>query len=163
MKPIMGLGNILTEDRIVAELHALSPWEVIDELLDKLTETGAIKRVHREVVLAAIRKREQSMSTGIGFGLAIPHATTDVIKDAIAAFGRSKTGIDFDALDGQPVRLITLFLVPEGQFQRHLHTLASIAKVLHDAECRRSLEHAPDAPAMFRIIQQQEARTLHPL
>lgn len=159
----MGLGNILTEDRIVAELHALSPWEVIDELLDKLTETGAIKREHREIVLAAIRKREQSMSTGIGFGLAIPHATTDVITDAITAFGRSRKGIDFDALDGQPVRLITLFLVPEGQFQKHLHTLASIAKVLHDSECRRALEQAQDAAEIFRIIRQQEARALHSL
>jgi mannitol/fructose-specific phosphotransferase system IIA component (Ntr-type) len=98
------------------------------------------------------------MSTGIGFGIGIPHASTDLIQDVVGAFGRSKPGIDFDALDSQPVSLVMLFLVPQGQFQRHLHTLADIAKLLHKKEFRQALEEAPDAEAMYRIIRENSAR-----
>ncbi len=70
------------------------------------------------------RKRETSMSTGIGFGIGIPHASTDLIHEVVGALGRSRKGVNFDALDNQPVNLVMLFLVPQGQFQKHLHTLA---------------------------------------
>ena len=97
------------------------------------------------------------LATGIGFGIGIPHATTDLIQDVVGVFGRSRTGIDFDALDSQPVTLVMLFLVPQGQFQKHLHTLADIAKLLHKKEFRQALEGAPDAEAMFRIIKDNSA------
>lgn len=68
------------------------------------------------------------MSTGIGFGIGIPHASTrSYPRGLAAALGRSRTGVNFDALDNQPVNLVMLFLVPQGQFQKHLHTLASFA------------------------------------
>jgi mannitol/fructose-specific phosphotransferase system IIA component (Ntr-type) len=92
------------------------------------------------------------MSTGIGFGIGIPHASTDLIYDVIGAFGRSRKGVQFDALDNQPVKLVMLFLVPQGQFQKHLHTLANIAKLLHNKDFRAALENATDAAAMMRII-----------
>ncbi|GIT78197.1 MAG: hypothetical protein Ct9H300mP32_5790 [Verrucomicrobiota bacterium] len=67
---------------------------------------------------------------------ASPHASTDLIDNVTGAFGRSKDGVNFDALDNQPVNLVMLFLVPQGQFQKHLHTLAKIAKMLHKKEFR---------------------------
>ena len=70
-------------------------------------------------------------------------------------FGRSTKGVNFDALDNQPVKLVMLFLVPQGQFQKHLHTLANIAKILHNKEFRAALEAAPDAEAMFKAISEQ--------
>ena len=103
-------------------------------------------------MIAVVRKRETSMSTGIGFGIGIPHASTDLIGDVAGAFGRSQKGIQFDALDNQPVTLVMLFLVPQGQFQKHLHTLADIAKLLHRKDFRQALEQAPDASTMFGII-----------
>ena len=66
-----------------------------------------------------------------------------------------KKGLNFDALDNQPVNLVMLFLVPQGQFQKHLHTLAHIAKILHKAEFRQSLLESPDAEAMLRTIKDQ--------
>ena len=72
----------------------------------------------------------------------------------VGAFGRSAAGIDFDALDNQPVTLVMLFLVPQGQFQKHLHTLADIAKLLHRKDFRQALEQAPDAATMYRIIKE---------
>ena len=95
------------------------------------------------------------MSTGIGFGIGIPHASTDLINEVVGALGRSKKGVNFDALDNQPVNLVMLFLVPQGQFQKHLHTLANIAKLLHKAEFRQALEQAPDADTMLQIVRGQ--------
>ena len=70
------------------------------------------------------------------------------------ALGRSPKGVNFEALDNQPVKLVMLFLVPQGQFQKHLHTLANIAKLLHKADFRQALEQAPDADAMLAIIRE---------
>jgi len=150
----MNLGDILGPDNILPELQAADRWQAIDELINNLVTTGRIKSENREAIAAVVKKRETSMSTGIGFGIGIPHASTDLIQEVVGAFGRSKTGVNFEALDNQPVNLVMLFLVPQGQFQKHLHTLAGIAKLLHKKEFRQALEEAPDAPAMFKIIKE---------
>jgi mannitol/fructose-specific phosphotransferase system IIA component (Ntr-type) len=150
----MDLGDILGAENILPALQAANRWEAIDELIGNLVVTGKIKPENREAVTAVVRKREQSMSTGIGFGIGIPHASTDLITEVVGALGRSKNGVNFDALDNQPVTLVMLFLVPQGQFQKHLHTLANIAKLMHKAEFRQALEKAPDANAMLAAIKE---------
>jgi mannitol/fructose-specific phosphotransferase system IIA component (Ntr-type) len=151
----MNLADILSPAQIIPEVRAADRWQAIDELIDRLVTTGKIKPEHRESITAVVRKRETSMSTGIGFGIGIPHASTDLIFEVIGAFGRSSKGVNFDALDNQPVNLVMLFLVPQGQFQKHLHTLAEIAKLLHKKEFRKALEDAPDAAAMYNVIKGQ--------
>jgi mannitol/fructose-specific phosphotransferase system IIA component (Ntr-type) len=151
----MDLGDILSRDQIITDLRASDRWQAIDELINNLVATGKIKPEHRDSIAAVVKKRESSMSTGIGFGIGIPHASTDLIHEVVGAFGRSPKGINFDALDNQPVNLVMLFLVPQGQFQKHLHTLANIAKLLHRAEFRTALEKAADADAMIKIIRDQ--------
>lgn len=150
----MEFADILTKDQILTDLQAANRWEAIDELIALLVNTGKIKPENREAVTAVVRKRENSMSTGIGFGIGIPHASTDLISEVVGALGRSKKGVNFDALDNQPVTLVMLFLVPQGQFQKHLHTLANIAKLLHKADFRQALEQATDAEAMMAAIKQ---------
>jgi len=154
----MELGDILSKELILPDLRAKDRWEAIDELIDHLVANGKIAAEHREAIVAAVKKREKSMSTGIGFGIGIPHTSTDLIYDVVGALGRSKTGVQFDALDNQPVNLVMLFLVPQGHFQKHLHTLANIAKLLHKAEFRQALETAPDADAMVEIISAKAPR-----
>jgi fructose-specific phosphotransferase system IIA component len=151
----MDLGDILTKAQIITDLRATTRWEAIDELINNLVATGKITPEHHDAIAAVVKKRESSMSTGIGFGIGIPHASTDLINEVVGALGRSKNGVNFDALDNQPVNLVMLFLVPQGQFQKHLHTLANIAKLLHKAEFRQALEQAPDADAMLQIIRSQ--------
>ncbi len=151
----MLLCDILQKELIVPELKASDRWEAIDELINHLVQDGKIQPDHREAIAAVVKKRETSMSTGIGFGIGIPHASTDLIHEVTGAFGRSKTGVNFDALDNQPVNLIMLFLVPQGQFQKHLATLASIAKILHNKDFRQELENAPDAATMYEAINRQ--------
>ena len=148
----MDLGDILGHEQILPDMQASNRWEAIDELIGQLITSGKIKAEHRDAITAVIKKRETSMSTGIGFGIGIPHASTDLIYEVVGSLGRSKKGIDFDALDNQPVTLVMLFLVPQGQFQKHLHTLAKIAKLFHKKEFRAALEAAPDAQAMHAII-----------
>lgn len=153
----MNLGDILQKEQILTDLRASNRWEAIDELIDNLVVTGKIKPEHRQPISAVVKKRETSMSTGIGFGIGIPHASTDLIYEVVGAFGRSKKGVNFDALDNQPVSLVMLFLVPQGQFQKHLHTLANIAKLLHRKEFRQALEDAGDAEGMYKIIKETSA------
>lgn len=150
----MDLVDILSKDQILPDLKAANRWEAIDELIANLVITGKIKPEHKDAVTAVVKKRETSMSTGIGFGIGIPHASTDLIQEVVGALGRSKPGMSFDALDNQPVNLVMLFLVPQGQFQKHLHTLANIAKLLHKADFRQALEQAPDAEAMLKAIRE---------
>jgi fructose-specific phosphotransferase system IIA component len=151
----MDLGDILSKAQIITDLRATNRWEAIDELINNLVATGKITPEHQEAIAAVVKKRESSMSTGIGFGIGIPHASTDLINEVVGALGRSTKGVNFDALDNQPVNLVMLFLVPQGQFQKHLHTLANIAKLLHKAEFRQALEQAPDADAMLQIVRSQ--------
>ena len=151
----MDLGDILSKEQIVPDLQAADRWQAIDELINTLVATGKINPEPREAITAVVRKRETSMSTGIGFGIGIPHASTDLIYEVVGALGRSKKGVDFNSLDNQPVHLVMLFLVPQGQFQKHLHTLANIAKMLHKSEFRQALEQAPDGDSMLQIIRDQ--------
>jgi mannitol/fructose-specific phosphotransferase system IIA component (Ntr-type) len=154
----MDLGDILSKNQIITDLRATNRWEAIDELIANLVSIGKIKPENNEAIAAVVKKRESSMSTGIGFGIGIPHASTDLIYEVVGALGRSKAGVNFDALDNQPVHLVMLFLVPQGQFQKHLHTLANIAKLLHRADFRQALEQAPDADVMLKIIRDQGGR-----
>ena len=148
----MTLADILSKEQIVTDLKATNRWEAIDELVENLVVCGQVKPQHRDQIASVVKKRESSMSTGIGFGIGLPHASTDLIPEVVGAFGRSTKGVNFDALDNQPVNLVMLFLVPQGQFQKHLHTLANIAKLLHNKDFRQSLETAPSAEAMYEII-----------
>jgi mannitol/fructose-specific phosphotransferase system IIA component (Ntr-type) len=153
----MTLGDILHKEQIITELKASNRWEAIDELIARLVDCARIKTDNRDQIAAVVKKRETSMSTGIGFGIGIPHASTDLIYDVVGAFGRSTPGVNFDALDNQPVHLVMLFLVPQGQFQKHLHTLAHIAKLLHNKDFRTALMQAPDAEAMMKIIKNPQS------
>lgn len=148
----MNLGDILSPSQIISDLKAGDRWQAIEEMVGQLVEAGRVQAGNREAVIAAVRKREASMSTGIGFGIGIPHASTDLVPELTAAFGRSRAGVQFDALDSQPVHLVTLLLVPQGQFQKHLHTLAGIAKVQRREDFLRALDSAKDAESILKAI-----------
>ena len=148
----MDLADILSKDQILADMQATNQWEAIDELIANLVATGKIKPEHKDAVTAAVKKRESTCSTGIGSGIGIPHASTDLVEELVYGLGRSKEGIDFDALDNQPVNLVVLILVPEGQDFKNLRMLASLAKLLNKAAARLALEQAPDAEAMHKAI-----------
>ena len=150
---LMTLGNLLSVDQIIPEMNATERWSAIVELVELLVSQGKIQVEDKDVVLAALRQREETMSTGIGFGIAIPHASSDRVSQVVAAFGRSSKGIEFDSLDSAPVRFIVLFVVPKDQFQTHLRTLAAIAKFLNDRSVRERLGTAAAAEEILSIFE----------
>lgn len=153
----MKLGSILQQENIVPELAATDRWEAIDELVKRLISTGSLEASDHDAILASLNRREQSMSTGIGSGIGIPHASTPLISQVAAAFGRSRQGLEFAAVDDQPVTLVVLFLAPQGRVLPYLPTLAGIARLLHRHELREALQNAPDASAILRLIRAGEA------
>src|SRR5216117_368198 len=149
----MSLDNLLSAEQIVPEMKATERWPAIVELIDLLVGLAKIKTEDRESILASLKQREETMSTGIGFCIAIPHASSDRIDEVVASFGRSSQGIEFDALDNAPVRFVVLFIVPKNQFQTHLRTLASIAKFLNDRSVRERLANAGSQEEILSIFQ----------
>jgi fructose-specific phosphotransferase system IIA component len=154
----MTLANLLSESQIIPEMAAKERWQAIQELVDCLVESGKIERADEEAIIESIRQREETMSTGIGFGIAIPHASSAKVGDVVAAFGRSTSGIQFDALDGAPVFYIVLFVVPKDQFQTHLRTLATIAKFLNDKTVREELSKAEDVSTILQVFENRSTR-----
>ena len=151
----MSLASLLSAEQIIPEMKAAERWPAIVELIDLLVSLDKIKGADRESILASLKQREETMSTGIGFGIAIPHASSDRLDEVVASFGRSTGGIEFDALDNAPVKFVVLFIVPKNQFQTHLRTLASIAKFLNDRAVRERLASAKSAEEILSIFQER--------
>jgi mannitol/fructose-specific phosphotransferase system IIA component (Ntr-type) len=154
----MALADILSVEQIVPEMRATERWPAIVELIDLLVSQNKIKPADRDSILASLKQREETMSTGIGFGIAIPHCSSDRLQEVVAAFGRSSGGIEFDALDNAPVKFVVLFIVPKNQFQTHLRTLASIAKFLNDRSVRESLASAESADEVLGIFRERSPK-----
>jgi len=151
----MSLASLLTSEQIIPEMQATERWPAIVELIDLLVRLKKIDAGSRESILAALKQREETMSTGIGFGIAIPHASSENVSEVVAAFGRSSKGIEFDALDNAPVKFVVLFIVPKNQFQTHLRTLAAIAKFLNDRAVREQLAAATSQEEILAIFRER--------
>ena len=152
----MTLGNLLSAETILPEMQATERYAAIAELVNLLVVHGQIAEPDRDAVLAALRAREETMSTGIGFGIAIPHASSDKVAKVVAAFGRSTKGIEFEALDNSLVKFVVLFVVPKDQFQTHLRTLAAIAKFLNDRSVRERLGTAPTGADILTVFEKTQ-------
>lgn len=151
----MSLASLLSSEQIIPEMQATERWPAIVELIDLLVRLKKIDPGSRESILAALKQREETMSTGIGFGIAIPHASSEDVSEVVAAFGRSSKGIEFDALDNAPVKFVVLFIVPKNQFQTHLRTLAAIAKFLNDRAVREQLAAATSQEEILAIFRER--------
>jgi nitrogen PTS system EIIA component len=132
-----------------------------DKKRDVLLELSApflkkYPKLNPEVTLSALMDREKLGSTGIGEGIAIPHGKLAGLEDLVVCFGRSVSGIDFNAMDGKPVYLFFLLLAPENSAGQHLKTLAKISKMLKDSRFRAKLIEAKSREDIFRIIAQQD-------
>ena len=149
----MKLANLLSTEQILLEMKSGRHWEAIVELIDLLEATARLGGAGvREDLLQALRERETLVSTGIGSGVAIPHVLSDRIHEVTAAFGRSRKGIDFEALDRAPVHFVVLFLVPREEYGLHLQTLAAIAKTFARREVRSRLAAAQTREEIIEIL-----------
>ncbi len=154
----MTLASLLTIDQIVPAMKATERWTAIVELVEHLQAQKLVSEDAREAILEALQQREDQTSTGIGSGVAIPHAFSDKLDQVVAVFGRSNEGIDFESLDNAPVKFIVLFMVPEDQYHTHLRTLAAIAKTLTNGQIREKLGQAADSEEILSILRTKCAR-----
>lgn len=154
----MKLAKLLSADHIILDMKAVEHWPSIVELVDHLVNTAQLPATEREEMLEAFKAREEQVSTGIGSGVAIPHAFSDHLGHVIAVFGRSKVGIDFEALDNAPVHFIILFIVPRKDYHLHLQTLAAIAKMFTNCQVLRQLAVAESLEEILAIFDSKPSR-----
>jgi len=150
----MKILDFLCQEAIVTDLEARTKKEVITELAELLAKAKKVKSV--EEIVKVLMEREQLGSTGIGQGVAIPHGKTDLVNEIVAAFGVSKKGIDFDALDGEPVYLVFLLLAPQEAAGTHLKALAKISRLLKDKFFRQALRNATSPEELVKIISEED-------
>lgn len=150
----MKISELLNPGAIVAELKATEKNALLEELTAALASVE--KGLDRALVVDVLKERERLGSTGIGEGVAIPHGKLKNIDHLMLSFGRSRAGIDFDAMDGRPSHLFFLLVAPEDSVGVHLKTLARISKLLKNAQVRDRLLLAADGSELFRIITEEE-------
>ena len=154
----MKLAKLLNSDQIILDMEAVEHWPAIVELVEHMVKSGQLPLAQKQEMLDAFKAREEQVSTGIGSGVAIPHAFSDHLDHVIAVFGRSKIGIDFEALDNEPVHFIILFIVPRKDYHMHLRTLAAIAKMFTNADVLRQLAEAGCMEDVLGILDAKPSR-----
>ncbi len=154
----MKIEDILSEDLVLADLGAHSKPEVLVELADALTTRHQELNLDKARLVGALEDRERLNSTALGDGVAIPHGKLPGLRRVLAAFGRSRAGVDFQSLDGKPTHLFFLLVAPEDSAGAHLKALARISRLLKDPGFRARLLEAPDAQMIWTIIRDEDAR-----
>ncbi len=151
------LSEVLQEPAVMLDLDGRSKWEAIEVLTDRLVGTGQVAEDDREAVHAALVAREQSMSTGMENGIAIPHTSVDQVSATAVALGVARKGIAFESIDGRPTQLVILLVNPANQTKTHIRTLAEIARLLSSADLRADIVTAPSSADVLNIIRTAEA------
>jgi fructose-specific phosphotransferase system IIA component len=150
----MNLLDILTPNAIIAPLIAGDKKGVIDELVDVLHRTGRVG--DPKPLKEAVWTREQTRTTGIGHGLAIPHGKCAGMPGLAMAIGRPAKPMDFEAIDGQPVKLIVLLASPPDRTSDHIQALASISRLMTMGEFRERIYAATSAAEIYDLLKSQE-------
>ncbi|HDX9655448.1 TPA: PTS sugar transporter subunit IIA [Bacillus toyonensis] len=150
----MKITELLKRDTVIMNLTASNKEAVIDELVEKLS--GANRLNSKTEFKEAILKRESQSTTGIGEGIAIPHAKTKAVKQPAICFGRSVSGINYESLDGQPAHLFFMIAASEGANNTHLETLSRLSTLLMDEGFRKQLLEAKDEEELLRLFDEKE-------
>ena len=148
----MKLGEIIPEGGILDDVKAVQKEEVIKEMVQALVNAGRIEEANVKKVVKALMDREELGSTGIGAGVAVPHAKHDSVTDLVGAFGRSRKGINFEALDGEPVHVLFLLLSSKSASGAHLEALAYISRLVRDEKFVKFLKDAKDAQGIRELL-----------
>lgn len=149
------LLNFLTEDSIVLEMKSTTKEEAIEELIDVVVARGELAARDKPAVLKAVMEREKRGSTGLGYGIAVPHVRESPhVKGLTGAFGRSGDGIPFNAVDGNRVDLVFLILGGEGTGDDHALLLRKLAKLRENEHFLRFLRDARDVPSAADVIRE---------
>lgn len=150
----MKITDLLKKDTVIIDLAATSKDAAIDEMAKKLHIAGRLNNF--DGFKEAILKRESQSTTGIGEGIAIPHAKTDAVKTPSILFAKSAKGVDYESLDGQPAHLLFMIAASDGTNNEHLETLSRLSSLLMDTTLRENLLAAQSPEDVIRIIEAKE-------
>ncbi len=146
----MKLSKFCDESLVKFGLGATTKDEVIKELVELATGSNMIK--DHDVLLADVQQREELVTTGVGYGVAFPHAKTKSAKGIVIAFGRCEDGIDFDAMDHKPVKLFFLIAAPEDAIGAHLNVMARLSYLMKSEENREKLLNATSPGDVLELM-----------
>lgn len=146
----MKLSELLDEENIVPDLKAKDKKGVLEELVDAVITSEP--SIDKQALVKVLLERERLGSTGIGDGVAIPHGKYQGLSQPLISFGRSRDGLDFESMDGQPAHLFFLLVAPENSANVHLKVLATIARILKNSGFRKALMEAPTREDILRQI-----------
>ncbi|PWB67668.1 PTS fructose transporter subunit IIA [candidate division GN15 bacterium] len=146
----MKLSKFCDESLVTFSLKAATKDEVIEELVTLAATSNMIK--NRDELLSDVRERENLVTTGVGYGVAFPHAKTRSAKGIVITFGRSAKGIDFEAMDHRPVNLFFLIAAPEDAVGAHLNVMARLSFLMKSEENRKKLMQASSPGDVLALI-----------
>ena len=152
----MKITEFLNEKAITANIKSTNKEDVITELVDVLARAEGFR--NKDELVKALINRENLGSTGIGQGVGIPHAKTNTVKKLVASLGICPQGVNFDALDGEPVHIFYLLIAPEDSAGPHLKGLARISRLLKDKYFRESLKNLTDEKTILKLIREEDAK-----
>ena len=150
----MSLHDLIDSDAIIASLKAPSKKQALQELSER---ASAVAGIPAREIFDALLQRERLGSTGVGGGIAIPHGKLPRVERMLGVFARLERPIDYEALDGEPVDLIFLLLVPESAGADHLKALSRVARSLRDPSLTARLRATKDASGLFLLLTQNPA------
>jgi mannitol/fructose-specific phosphotransferase system IIA component (Ntr-type) len=150
----MKICDVLTEDNIIPELKSGSKIDAINELIDLFKEDDRVLDLSQ--VKNSVMEREKIMSTGVGHGFGIPHCKTNKVTEILAAFGKTKEPIDFEALDGEPVSLFFLLIGKDNLVAPHIKLLSRISLLMNKEEVRNKLREAKTSSEIYAIFKEYE-------
>ncbi len=146
----MKLSKFCEEELMSFDLSASTKEDIIKELVDLAARSSMVR--DKEELLAAVLEREKLVTTGVGYGVAFPHAKTRAIKGIIIAFGRSEVGVEFESMDKKPVHLLFLIAAPEDAIGAHLNVMARLSYVMKSEKNRERLMRAKTAGEVMLIL-----------
>jgi mannitol/fructose-specific phosphotransferase system IIA component (Ntr-type) len=152
----MKLRDFIVAEAVTPELKSTDRDGVLRELVGSLADAGALPKTAVDEVVAALVKREQNGSTGFGKGVAVPHVKHPQVRQMAGTIGRSTAGVDFAALDHQPVFSIVLLLSPENQPQQHLQAMNIVFSNLQKDIFRRFLRQVPTREAILELLDEAD-------
>jgi mannitol/fructose-specific phosphotransferase system IIA component (Ntr-type) len=156
----MKLSEFLRPELIKVGLEAEDKWDAIAQLVELMVAANEIAPEHKNKIIESVFDRERSMSTGMERGIAIPHANSSLVEEAVGAIGVSQSGIAFESLDGQPAQIITVLVIPKDKFQQHVRTLAGIARLFNNDQLTHALRAATNSEEAMDIIKAEEGKDL---
>lgn len=153
----MNIKDLMVKEAMIMDLQATDKKGAIDEMVQKMFDAGRISDIetYKEGILA----REAQTSTGLGDGIAMPHAKNSAVKEATVLFAKSQKGVDYEALDGQPTYLFFMIAAPEGANDTHLQALAALSRLLIDADFVGKLKEAntpEEVQDLFQTAEEQK-------